>query len=201
MRLSRAELFAQIRRDKRLDPDASLRALAEKYGAHRRTVRQALMSAVPPPRRMPKPRVTELDPARDWIDAMLRADLTAPRKHRHTSCRVQQRLLQEYGFDRASYSTICYCMGTRRLEITLEARDGHEHLDGMVPQIHLPGEEAEVDFADAWVRLDGEMAKCHLLTLWLSSSGKAVHRVFASVGPRELGIVVLKQVRIDRAGR
>ena len=124
MRLSRAELFAQIRRDKRLDPDVSQRALAEKYGVHRRTVRQALMSAVPPPRRMPKPRVTVLDPARDWIDAMLRADLAAPRKHRHTSRRVQQRLLQEYGFDQASYSTICYYVGKRRLEIKANKTNG-----------------------------------------------------------------------------
>jgi hypothetical protein len=60
LRLSRAELFAHIRRDKRLDPDLSQRALAEKYGVHRRTVRQALMSAVPPSRKTPKPRVTVL---------------------------------------------------------------------------------------------------------------------------------------------
>jgi hypothetical protein len=48
--LSRVELFASIRRDKRLDPDVSQRLLAEKYSVHRRTVRQALGSAVPPPR-------------------------------------------------------------------------------------------------------------------------------------------------------
>jgi hypothetical protein len=33
MGLSRAELFAAIRRDKRLDPELSQRALAEKYGS------------------------------------------------------------------------------------------------------------------------------------------------------------------------
>jgi hypothetical protein len=46
----------------------------------------------------------------------------------------------------------------------------------MVPQVHLPGEEAEVDFADVWVRLAGEVVKCHLFTLRMSYSGKAVHR-------------------------
>ncbi|QIS68722.1 GntR family transcriptional regulator [Streptomyces sp. DSM 40868] len=58
----------------------SQRALAEKYGVHRRTVRQALTSAVPPPRKKPAPRATVLDPAKGWIDAMLREDATAPRK-------------------------------------------------------------------------------------------------------------------------
>ncbi|MEU6184246.1 IS21 family transposase [Streptomyces coeruleorubidus] len=208
MRLSRAELFAHIRRDKRLDPDLSQRALAEKYGVHRRTVRQALLSAVPPPRKTPKPRVTVLDPAKDWIDAMLRADLAAPRKHRHTARRIQQRLAQEYGFDQASYSTICYYVGKRRLEIAVEAREGHEHLDGMVPQVHLPGKEAEVDFADVWVRLAGELTKCHLFTLRLSYSGRAVHRVFASqaqesfleghvIAFRVLGGVPTRHIRYD----
>jgi hypothetical protein len=92
MGLSRTELFAAIRRDKRLDPEMSQRALAEKYGVHRRTVRQALTSAVPPPRKKPAPRATVLDPAKRWIDAMLREDATAPRKQRHTARRIHQRL-------------------------------------------------------------------------------------------------------------
>jgi transposase len=58
--------------------------------------------------------------------------------------------------------------------------EGRRHLTGMVPQVHLPGEEAEVDFADVFVRLAGEVVKCHLFTLRLSYSGKAVHRVYAS---------------------
>jgi hypothetical protein len=46
----RVELFEAIRRDHRRD-QLSIRALADKYGVHRRTVRQALASAVPPPRK------------------------------------------------------------------------------------------------------------------------------------------------------
>lgn len=47
---SRVELFEQIRRDRRRGK-RSIRELAEKYCVHRRTVRQALDSAVPPPRK------------------------------------------------------------------------------------------------------------------------------------------------------
>ncbi|GGV87665.1 hypothetical protein GCM10010294_69790 [Streptomyces griseoloalbus] len=155
MGLSRVDLFASIRRDKRLDETLSQRVLAEKYGVHRRTVKQALESALPPPRRTPKPRVSVLESAKPWIDAMLREDLTAPRKQKHTARRVWQRLAAEYGFGLASYSTVCDYVALRRSEIETEARAGRAHLEGMVPQIHLPGEEAEVDFAEVWVRLAG----------------------------------------------
>jgi transposase len=76
-----------------------------------------------------------------------------------------------------------HCSGyvaIRRPEIQAEDQEGRRHLAGMVPQVHLPGEEAEVDFADVWVRLAGEVTKCHLFTLRMSYSGKAVHRVYAS---------------------
>ncbi|MGW1365372.1 hypothetical protein ACWCQP_49695 [Streptomyces chartreusis] len=32
-----------------------------------------------------------------------------------------------------------------------EVLRGRWHLTGMVPQVHLSGEEAEADFADVWV--------------------------------------------------
>lgn len=115
-----------------------------------------------------------------WIDAMLRADLTAPRKQRHTAQRIFDRLLVEYDFNLACYSTVCKYVNVRRPQIVAEAREGRTHVEGTVPQIHQPGAEAEVDFADVWVRLGGQPLKCHLFTLRLSYSGKAVHRVYVS---------------------
>lgn len=85
-----------------------------------------------------------LEPAYGWIDAMLREDLTAPRKHRHTSARICQRLASEYGFTECGRTTIYSYVARRRPEIVAEAREGRTHLEGMVPQLHLPGEEAEV---------------------------------------------------------
>ena len=46
------ELFAAIRRDVRVE-ELSIRELADRYHVHRRTVRQALASAIPPPRKRP----------------------------------------------------------------------------------------------------------------------------------------------------
>jgi hypothetical protein len=49
-----------------------------------------------------------------------------------------------------------------------------------VPQVHPAGEEAEVDFGELWVWLDGTLTKVWLFVLRLSASGKAVHVAFAS---------------------
>lgn len=46
----------------------------------------------------------------------------------------------------------------------------------------LPGEEAEVDFGELWVRLAGKPTKIYMFALRMSYSGKAVHKVFASQG-------------------
>jgi transposase len=206
--LSRVELFERIRRDRRVDPQVSQRELAERHGVHRRTVRQALASAVPPPRKYAGGRPSVLAPAKGWIDAMLREDLSAPRKQRHTVERIRVRLRDEHGFDAAAYSTVAEYVARRRGEIEAEARQTRRHVEGTVPQIHEPGAEAEVDFADVWVRLAGEPVKCHLFTLRMSYSGKAVHRVFASEAQeafmeghveafRVLGGVPTRHIRYD----
>ena len=81
MRSSRVELFAAIRRDARRE-ELSIRALADRHGVHRRTVRAALASALPPPR---KPRTkmnptTTVDPAMATMMAkgMIRTTRTDP---------------------------------------------------------------------------------------------------------------------------
>jgi hypothetical protein len=57
----------------------------------------------------------------------------------------------------------------RRPEIAAEA--GRAIEAGFVPQTHLPGAEAEVDFADLWIDLRGVRAKVFLFKLRLSCSG------------------------------
>ena len=50
----------------------------------------------------------------------------------------------------------------------------------MVPQLHLPGAEGEVDFGDIYVALRGETVKLRLFSLRLSASGRACHRAFTT---------------------
>ncbi|WP_245240219.1 IS21 family transposase [Streptomyces erythrochromogenes] len=141
---------------------------------------KALACPVPAKRKKPPPRESVLEPVKGFIDAMLRSDLGAPTKQKHTIDRIRERLAAEHDFELAAYSTVRDYVRKRRPELVLEAKEGRRHLDGTVPQSKNPGEEAEVDFADVWLDLAGQRRKCVLFTLRMSYSGKAVHRVFAT---------------------
>lgn len=175
---SKVDLYAAIRRDARTG--MSLRALMRKYGVGFETVQRALVSALPEPRKKMRPRETRLDPYRSVIDAILTADLTAPRKQRHTVKRIFDRLLDEHDAVDISYQMVRAYVAGRREEIRLQAGKGV--VDAFVPQTHKPGAEAEVDFGDVTVKLAGELVTCYLFAFRLSYSGKAVHRIFASAG-------------------
>jgi len=176
---TRVELYEAIRRDARRE-DLSIRALADRHGVHRRTVRAALASALPAPRKVPVRVAPKLEAAKPLIDAMLEQDLTAWRKQQHTARRVLARLVDEHGMTELTYSAVRDYVAKRRPEV--QAAAGKTGEKAFVPQTHEPGAEAEVDFGDVWLRLGGELTRCALFTLRLSYSGKAVHRVFASQG-------------------
>jgi hypothetical protein len=161
---SRVELFEAIRRDQRRE-ELSIRQLADRHRVHRRTVRQALESAVPPSRKQRVFAAPVLGPVKPLIDAMLREDLDAPRKQRHTARRVLARLVDEHGVSEISYSTVRDYVAKRRPQILAEA--GRALEAGCVPQTHEPAAEAEVDFHDLWVLLRGVKTKTALFTMRL----------------------------------
>jgi hypothetical protein len=150
------ELFAAIRRDRRVE-DLSMRELPEKHHVHRRTVRQALASATPPPRKTPLRSSRVLESFKPAIDAMLRSDLDAPRKQRHTARRVLARLVDDHDAGDLSCSTVRDYVARRRPEIWAEANRSAGEV--FVPQDHAFGAEGEVDFADLWVILRGVKTK------------------------------------------
>jgi transposase len=159
-----------------------VRALARKYDVHRRTVRQAITSPVPPDRKVPVRAAPVREVVAGWIDDMLREDLAAPRKQRHTARRIFERLADEHGAQ-VSYSYVAKYVARRRAEIAAEdggLDGGLAGLDGFVPQVREPGAEAEVDFGDVTVELGGQLTRCFMFAFRLSCSGKGVHRVFAS---------------------
>jgi transposase len=176
---TKVELFDRIRHDSWRE-GLSVRALARKYGVHRRLVREALARAEPAPRKTPERRSPQLEPVKEIIDGWLRADLDAPRKQRHTTRRIHARLAVEHGAAGVSYSAVRDYVARRREEIRIE--EGRGPAKVFVPQHHPPGQDAEVDFGELWVRLAGVMTKCFLFVFRMSYSGKAVHRVFATCG-------------------
>src|SRR5260370_24683845 len=132
---SRVEVFEAIRRDRRAG--LWIRALAERHGVHRRTVRQALDDAAPRPRKVPVRRSARLESWKAVIDEMLVADLDAPRKQRHTARRVAARLADEHGVTGVSYSTVRDYVARRRPEIAAAAGRGTEA--AVVWHTHLAG--------------------------------------------------------------
>jgi transposase len=167
------ELFEQIRKDSRAE-GASIRELAGRHHVHRRTVRQALNSAVPPPRKQyPQRRGPAAGAYAVVIDGWLLADKAMPRKQRHTARRVWQRLVAEHGATMSEVTVSRYV--TRR-----KAELGLDHGDVAVPQSHLPGAEAEVDFGEFHAMIAGVLTRLWLFVLRLSCSGRAFHVAFAT---------------------
>jgi transposase len=167
------ELFEQIRRDQRVG-GSSIRELAARHGVHRRTVRQALASPLPPARRAyssrPRPAI---GPYAAVIDSWLVADQEVPRKQRHTARRVWQRLVAEHGATVAEVTVSRY-VARRRAEL------GLDRVEVAVPQAHPPGSEAEVDFAEFHAAIAGVLTRLWMFVMRLSHSGRAFHVAFAT---------------------
>ncbi len=173
MARSRVELFEQIRRDGRVE-ELSIRELADRHHVHRRTVRQALASAVPPPRKAyPPRRRPAIEPFVEIIDAWLVADREVPRKQRHTARRVWQRLVAEHGATLAEITVSRY-VAARKRDL------GLDQIEVAVPQTHPPGAEAEVDFGEFYATVGGAGLKLWMFVMRLSHSGRAFHVAFAT---------------------
>ena len=84
-------LFEEIRREHEFGV-GTIQGVARKLGVHRRMVRQALGDTVPPARKIPERKKLRLEPVMEFINAVLQADRAAPRKQRHTSHRIYERI-------------------------------------------------------------------------------------------------------------
>jgi transposase len=131
--MSKVELYAAIRRDHR--GGMKIREIERKYNVSWRTVRKAVDSVWPEPRKQLPPRPTGLDPYKLVIDGMLQADLDAPRKQRHTITRIFHRLVEEHAAD-VSYQMVRRYVSDRKPQILVES--GKAPVEAFVPQTHHP---------------------------------------------------------------
>jgi transposase len=166
------EQFEAIRRDHARE-GLSVRALARRHGVHRRAVRQALESAVPPAKRSPSSRpAPKLGAFGVVIDAWLDGDREAPRKQRHTARRIWQRLVAEHGAE-VSERQVCRYVRRRRRQLG-------EVDEGFVPLASDAGVEAEVDWGEAKIVLRGEQVDAHLFLMRPCFSGASFVCAFES---------------------
>ena len=93
------DLYSRVRHAVLIE-GMSRREAARVFGIDRRTVDKMLRFSVPPGyRRSEPPRRPKLDPFTGIIDAILEADKTVPKKQKHTSKRVFERLRDEHSYD------------------------------------------------------------------------------------------------------
>ena len=164
------ELFEQIRRDY-YSRSKSIREIACNYGIHRRQVRQAISNAIPPKRKQSE-RCSKILTIfhRRQIDQWLDDDLKAPRKQRHTGKRVYERLFEGYDYQ-GSEVTVRNYVYQKRKELGVSTKI-------YVPQMHIPGEEAEVDWYEASVDFPWGREKAYIFQMRACFSGREFHMAF-----------------------
>ncbi len=131
------ELFEQIRREYEHGV-GTIKGVARKFGVHRRMVRDAIASAVPPVRRATPRERPKLGPAAGFIDEILQADRKAPRKQRHTAHRIWVRLRQEMPAVALAESTVRQYVRKRKRDLGLAGGEI------FIPQSYRWGQEAQV---------------------------------------------------------
>jgi transposase len=153
------ELWTEIRR-RVLTEEISKRQACREYDLHWQTLIKILEHPDPPGYRISQPRAKrKLDAYLPIIHQILKEDSQAPRKQRHTATRIWQRLQQEHGFE-GSYT------------IVREAVQQYKQIrqEVFLPLKHDPG-EAQVDFGEAKIVLQGQQVSVSLFAISLPYSG------------------------------
>lgn len=150
----------------------SIRGIAASLGVHRREVRQALLSPVPVDRRYAPRGCPVLGPLTGHIDAILEADRGAPRKQRHTAHRIWVRMRGEHPEHPVAESTVRRYVRERKRELGMCRRDV------FVPQCYGWGDEAQVDWYEAYADLGGDRVKVEVFSMRSMGSGAAFHRAY-----------------------
>ncbi len=131
-----------------------------------------IAGALPPPHVYPQRVKPKLDGVMAFIDAVLDEDRRAPRKQRHTARRIHRRILREFPGASVAESTVRNHVRERKREIGLVLRET------FVPQSYTWGQEAQVDWYEAWADLGDERTKLQVFAMRAMASGAAFHRAY-----------------------
>jgi transposase len=166
------DLFEEMRREYEFGV-ASISGVARKFGVHRRMVREAIESSIP--MRLPAKERTRptISPIAGYIDEILEADRQAPRKQRHTAHRIWVRITRERSSYPIAESTVRQYVRQRKRTLGVRVIP-----EAFVPQQYAWGDEAQVDWYEADVDLDGERVTVQVFAMRSMASGAAFHRAY-----------------------
>src|SRR6202044_760513 len=168
---AKVELFEQIRREYEFGV-GTIAGVAQKLGVHRRMVREAIGSALPKPRKKTERPRWKLKAAVAFVEAILEADRKAPRKQRHTAHRIWCRIGAEMPGAQIGESTIRHYVRERKIELRLVSQEV------FIPQSYSWGQEAQVDWYEAYADIGEERQKAYLFCMRSMASGGAFHCAF-----------------------
>src|SRR5690349_3828527 len=152
------ELYGRVRYAVQIE-GLSRREAARQFGIDPRTVAKMLTFSVPPGYRRRRPAARpKLDPFTGIIDDILTQDEGRPRKQRHTSKRIFERLRDEHGYAGGITIVKDYVLA-RRLR----------QLEFFIPLRHDPG-HAQADFGEAVAEIAGVERKIHFFAVDLPHS-------------------------------
>ena len=156
--MKRVELYARVRHAVMID-GLSQREAARRFGIDPRTVRKMLSYSVPPGYVRTRPPVRpKLDSFIGIIERILEEDKERPKKQRHTSKRIYERLRDEHGFTGGITIVKDYICGVRQRQREMFVRLSH------------PPGHAQVDFGEALAVIGGVERKIHFLAMSLPHS-------------------------------
>ena len=155
---AKVDLFEQLRREHEFGV-GTIAGVAAKFGVHRRVVRRAIASALPPPHHYAERNKPKLGAVADFIDQVLAEDCRAPRKQRHTARRIHRRILTEFPDATVAESTVRNHVHERKRQMGLLRRET------FVPQSYSWAQEAQVDWYEAWVDLGEERTKVQVFAM------------------------------------
>ncbi len=167
----KVELFEQLRREYEFGV-GTIRGVARKFGVHRRLVRQAAAQPLPPVRQRPQRARPKLGPVIPFIDAILAADRSAPRKQRHTARRIFHRLRAELPGFPVAESTVRQYVREEKQALGLRGKVT------CVPQSYAWGSEGQADWYEAVAELGGVRQTLQVFALRSMASGGAFHRAY-----------------------
>jgi transposase len=154
------EDYEQIRRAFFVE-GLSIRGIHRRLGVDRKTIRKAIVEPVPKPYQLEKPRPAPvLGPYHERIHKLLEESDQLPRKQRYTA-RTIYRILREEGYQG--------CEGGVHNYVSRE-RQARKRKDAYLPLEFDAGQDGQMDWGEALVRMAGKEIKVQFFSMRLNYS-------------------------------